>query len=102
MVIFKAKLRNKVSYIIPCQLTPFSPFPILLKFGMFVELGKKMSQTKFQVSRSKSFRNMKVEKCSQYCHPKAPDRAKVALLPYLLFKFRNIDIIEKLFLAAFQ
>ena len=40
-----------------CQLTPLfcRPFPILLKFGMFVGLDEKMSHTKFQVSKSNSF-----------------------------------------------
>ena len=45
---------------IPCQLTPFLAFfcqtsPILLKFGMFLGVDRKMSQTKFQVSKSNSF-----------------------------------------------
>ena len=45
---------------IPCQLTPSSaffgrPFPILLKFGMFVGLDEKMSHTEFQVSKLNSF-----------------------------------------------
>ena len=42
---------------IPCQLTPlfYRPSPILLKFGMFVDLDEKMSHTKFQVFKSNSF-----------------------------------------------
>ena len=45
---------------IPCQLTPFSvffcrPSPILLKFGMFVDLDEKMFHNEFQVFNSNSF-----------------------------------------------
>ena len=45
---------------IPCQLTPFlaffgRPYPILLKFSMFVGLDEEMSHTKFQVSKLNSF-----------------------------------------------
>ena len=54
------KLKRFLYRPILCQLTPFSAFfsrpsPILLKFGMFVGLDEKMSDTKFQVSKSNSF-----------------------------------------------
>ena len=42
---------------IACKLTPLfcRPSPILLKFGMFVGLDKKISHTKVQFSKSNSF-----------------------------------------------
>ena len=51
---------------------------------MFVGLDKKISHTKFQVSRSNSFLYMKVQSWTQNGCLNACDQAKVALLPLFI------------------